>query len=790
MLNAEILLGIYKQCDLESCIALSQVCSESHVLFNSLDESVLRAKVLERVPWFDLRDSNASTWQEAVRIVVSRTAKALDDKNLNLYLVKDLKVTAYLGCNKVVHCDKIGKGDEGVKAVFDRLKLEVSEVADEGAAADGKDPKAEEKASEETASSADGTKAEDTTVKGEDKSSRSEMSTSTSEKSSTEGDKVSVVAEKSTPSEETGSTAEKIPEAEANGSKAEDAKAEEAGSSESPTPSESDPDDISCTVTAPSGAQVCNTDGPIKILGENDKLIHVRFDSYEGEGDFLIHKETHEWRDKDDGTFNVHEHETMVTLGPSPSGAKDTVEGGTVHLLPGSAGALVITHKGEDSPAHRQMLFYVLPNKELTHVLICTLPPSLTYRAAYSEGDTKFFTTYDGYLFVYLAGRLIRLWVDLGYRTELIDNLEIDEHLEGVQNRCLTVWNRNFPLIGSFSETVKESPQGFQIQREGRYVTVGGVRGRVGDLKSGKMFISQRIEDVQDKPKTTLDSYRSLDTEYTWQLTPDEEKVQNIKLARQRELEAKIEAKKKAEELRLKEEKLKLKEQKKEQKREEKRLRREKREKKRAERFERELEEEVRLDVERRRAQGLGESGDDVDDDDDIEVLDVKDKDVIEISSGSDIDTSSESDSLSDNDSHTGETEEEEEEDSDVDSVAEFCKREFGTVDADDHWERVYQDREYERERYYRDGPSSSSEDDDEWDDENPYDYCDYSEFRQQPVIYKHLYRELPRPVLNPTTMNGAAAFLPVYHSRNGKRVAREPRKYERYKPRRDYWRE
>lgn len=684
MLNAEILLRIYKQCDLECCTSLSQVCSESHALFNCLDESFLRDKVQERVPWFVLRDSDASTWQECARILVSRTDKALNDTNLNLYLLKDVKVAVYLGCNEVVHCDD----DDRVEAVFEGLEL-----------------------------------ATDTELKpGTNGQSAESVSQSSSSDKFTAGYKTITALDIDLDDYE---------DIESNSSENE------------------------CTVTSPSGVKVRNHNGLVEIIGENDKLIHARFASEEDygvEGDFLIHKEYHKPRDSD-GALVVSEKSTPLCL------HTEETNGGVIHLLPGVGGALVMTHKDEfETTIHKQMLFYVLPNKKLTQVLICALPPSLTYVDAYSDTGTKFYTFYNGYLFVYLSGRLIRLWVDLGYRSEFINNPGLDDRIPRVQNRCLTVWNRDFPLIGSFP--VGEIESGFRIERTGLYVTNGGAR-RVGDLRTGKTFICEPVGDIQDEPKWNKDFNRELDLEYTWELSEEQQEVEDVKMHRR------IEARKKIEEVE-KVEKLRLEELKSEQKREEKRLRMEKREEKEHQKYARKFEEVEKRVTERRRAEGLDSDGDDE------EVYEIFDKEYMGPSYA--IDTESPEDVDSEN-SHTGETGEEE--DQEYDSLAEYCKENFGEHDADDWWARAYEDRDRESERQAH--RYSSSEDGDE--EENVYDYCEYFE---KPVIYKNLYRELPQPELNPSTMNAPAAYRPVYHRRNGKPVTLEPREHE---PDREYWR-
>lgn len=91
MLNADLLVRIFNLCDLETCVALSQACSFNYTLFNKLDDLVSR-KVLKRVPWFTLNDSDATTWQKCALLLVSRTKRGLDSSQKHLYLLKNLNV--------------------------------------------------------------------------------------------------------------------------------------------------------------------------------------------------------------------------------------------------------------------------------------------------------------------------------------------------------------------------------------------------------------------------------------------------------------------------------------------------------------------------------------------------------------------------------------------------------------------------------------------------------------------------------------------------------------------------
>lgn len=80
MLPGDILVNVFCEADLESCVALSHVTISSHAVWAALDSTVVRSKVLERVPWFILNE-DFSSWTKCALAVVSRTRRALAAKN-------------------------------------------------------------------------------------------------------------------------------------------------------------------------------------------------------------------------------------------------------------------------------------------------------------------------------------------------------------------------------------------------------------------------------------------------------------------------------------------------------------------------------------------------------------------------------------------------------------------------------------------------------------------------------------------------------------------------------------
>lgn len=74
VLPNEIGLQILQDCDLESCLAFSESLSSINALLRSLDTTLLREKLLERVPWMELDESDEAfrTWLACARVVRAR----------------------------------------------------------------------------------------------------------------------------------------------------------------------------------------------------------------------------------------------------------------------------------------------------------------------------------------------------------------------------------------------------------------------------------------------------------------------------------------------------------------------------------------------------------------------------------------------------------------------------------------------------------------------------------------------------------------------------------------------
>lgn len=425
MLNADILLLVYEQCDLESCVALSQVCRLNQVLYSHLGH-MIRKKVQTRVPWITRQSVGAKTWRQCAAIVVARSRKGMDtNNNKHLYLLKDLSVAVSLGRNdtQVLTCVDLQKDEDTRTRMTPVFTGENCTKVTPG----------------------DVQKGHSLLYPG------------------IALDLATMITSKSKYTAALYREYHLLPN----------------------------------EATSPSGLVVRheNRNFAVHIMAENENLLHVRY-RHEGQSaDSLIYK--HEPRDTDKDGAILITAQTMPTFYGPPERFDRELQGSVVSLLPGHGGALVVT--APFSHDHMKMLLYVEPDAPMKYVLICTLPATTTYRDGYSDFDTRFFTTYNGYLFLYYEGRLVRLWVDLGYRSP-VSTVGPTEYIlrQEVTSRCLTVWDRNFPLIGGFdSAELGFYPRGHRISRGWtpnlkKYVTVGAACGTAfGDLSSGKTYYSR-----------------------------------------------------------------------------------------------------------------------------------------------------------------------------------------------------------------------------------------------------------------------------------------------------------
>lgn len=116
MLADDILVNVFHEADLESCVALSHVTGSSYAVWTALDTTVVRSKVLERVPWFSLDDDYFTSWTKCALAVVRRSRRALsarDTKDLDEdlgdrdVLIKTMAVPLSLSQNNVVDVSSV-----------------------------------------------------------------------------------------------------------------------------------------------------------------------------------------------------------------------------------------------------------------------------------------------------------------------------------------------------------------------------------------------------------------------------------------------------------------------------------------------------------------------------------------------------------------------------------------------------------------------------------------------------------------------------------------------------------
>lgn len=80
-LTPDTKLQLFQLLDLEACLPLSQTCKTLFSFWRAVDSSLVRTKVVERVPWFVLNEGETGlrSWDLCARVLVSRTANCLKD---------------------------------------------------------------------------------------------------------------------------------------------------------------------------------------------------------------------------------------------------------------------------------------------------------------------------------------------------------------------------------------------------------------------------------------------------------------------------------------------------------------------------------------------------------------------------------------------------------------------------------------------------------------------------------------------------------------------------------------
>lgn len=244
-----------------------------------------------------------------------------------------------------------------------------------------------------------------------------------------------------------------------------------------------------------------STNGWVQVVAENDNLIQVRLNTGEGVVDEIVHKASH--KKAADGTILM----SAGSTGPRFR-SKDHHTVGLANLLPQAGGALVMKYNRQNPGA--SYLAYIEPNAELSTLILCTIPspfdPRMRANMGFESADIRFYTAYNGYVYIFIHGRFLQLWVDLGYRMQLDDCLgdSLEWKKDGrTKSRALTAWNKNFAAMGTMNHAQFENINWTIVRgrNEGdlnRFVTLDGMGGCVvGDLLTGKTYVA--IDTLQYK---------------------------------------------------------------------------------------------------------------------------------------------------------------------------------------------------------------------------------------------------------------------------------------------------
>lgn len=127
VLPNEIGLQILQDCDLESCLAFGESLSSINALLRSLDTTLVRERVLERVPWMELDGSEEAfkTWLACARVVRARN-RATQVQGSSWISGSDLNTLFPLCKPKEVFVDPVnaqGALPESIQPVFRSSKI-------------------------------------------------------------------------------------------------------------------------------------------------------------------------------------------------------------------------------------------------------------------------------------------------------------------------------------------------------------------------------------------------------------------------------------------------------------------------------------------------------------------------------------------------------------------------------------------------------------------------------------------------------------------------------------------
>lgn len=93
LLPAELREEIFRECQLEECLALAQTCSVFRATLQALDASLLAKRVMQRVPWMIPGEGGTDliTWADCARVVAARKRAFASGKVTQVELLDDVK---------------------------------------------------------------------------------------------------------------------------------------------------------------------------------------------------------------------------------------------------------------------------------------------------------------------------------------------------------------------------------------------------------------------------------------------------------------------------------------------------------------------------------------------------------------------------------------------------------------------------------------------------------------------------------------------------------------------------
>ncbi|KAG5370195.1 hypothetical protein CJU90_1541 [Yarrowia sp. C11] len=441
-LPEDVKLAVLKRSSLETCLALSESCRSFRTAWKTLDDTLVREKVLSRVPWFRLDEAELTSWNQCAKVLVSRTQKSLrgDDEHKKgdterWMLTKSIQLFQTSNYAKHIRVDSTDVTfDHEVRQNMTPLFANETQKALVGLGLRG------------------------SKLLGGYKS--LDLKTLTTRDEETNFNMLDVDAYELT---------ERI-----------------------------------TTPSGLQLQHADYVAGRLTFVAENDLLIHLRYsrtmeeiDEYDPRGmiDTVIHKESHE-RDETgcyiiDPDYLIIQHCANYEKTP------------LINLVPGAGGAIIAKFTASHKPS--SYLGYIEPTAELRHVILCAIPTfTKGGYESFAYSFQKFCVFYNGYLYYVHQGRFMQLWVDLGYKKmlklpdEIVQGLDHDLLPQQGTSRALTAFNMYFPMLGTFAlqptaGALHGIVQGDRSQGLDRFVTLRRARGHVvGDLLTGTTYVCKR----------------------------------------------------------------------------------------------------------------------------------------------------------------------------------------------------------------------------------------------------------------------------------------------------------